>query len=314
MIDLSPRELAVRFTDENCCETPLAFPEAGQAARPDDAPEEVTEAGLPAPLHHDPDIASFLAAMRLELPPFWIHLPREQMLGYGGLDDEWVPMCGPLRVEALTRDGSGRNWSRRIRSLDRDGCLRRETIPEADIREKPRSVCAQLISAGLAIEGNRNDIIDLIRRWPVEARILSVSRPGWMAGSGAASAYLLPDGKLLPEDTQRGDPEQRQIEIFGQQSRDLVAQHGLVPFAQFRQLVVSDAAGPAFCLVEMAEPDHRHVFQPHHGGRQHPAMPGDQLAIVGHHAGHGPAELGHAGGDPRHLIGAVDLGIAGIGA
>ena len=42
--------------------------------------------------------------------------------------------------------------------------------------------------------------------------------------------------------------------------------------------------------------------------------PGDQFAIVGHHAGHGPAELRHAGSDLRHLVVAVHLGIAGIGA
>jgi len=42
-------------------------------------------------------------------------------------------------------------------------------------------------------------------------------------------------------------------------------------------------------------------------------MPGDQLAVPGHEAGDGPAELGHAGGDPRHLVGVMGLGIAGIG-
>jgi hypothetical protein len=41
-------------------------------------------------------------------------------------------------------------------------------------------------------------------------------------------------------------------------------------------------------------------------------MPGDQLTIIGHHAGDGPAELGHAGGDLRHLVRAVNLGIAGV--
>ena len=43
-------------------------------------------------------------------------------------------------------------------------------------------------------------------------------------------------------------------------------------------------------------------------------MPGDQLAIVGHHAGYGPAKLCHAGGDLGDLVRAVDLGIARIGA
>lgn len=76
------------------------------------------------------------------------------------------------------------------------------------------------------------------------------------------------------------------------------------------------AAAPytAFGLVEMAESDYRHVLPPQHGGRQHPAMPRDRLAIVGHHAGHSPAELRHAAGDLRDLVGAMDLGIEGIGA
>jgi len=43
-------------------------------------------------------------------------------------------------------------------------------------------------------------------------------------------------------------------------------------------------------------------------------MPGDQLSVVSHHAGHSPAELRHTGRDLGHLVGAMDLGIAGIGA
>jgi hypothetical protein len=104
-------------------------------------------------------------------------------------------------------------------------------------------------------------------------------------------------------------PQQRQVEILSQQPCDLVAQHRLVPVSHLRQLVVGDAVGPALRLVEMAEPDHRDLGQPEHGGRQHPAVPGDQLAVVGHHAGHGPAELRHAGGDLRDLVVAVHLGV-----
>ena len=177
--------------------------EAERAYLPDDVLEEMVAPELAAPLHHDPEIAAFLGTMRQELPLFWTLLPHGPMLGCGGINDEWVPMCGPLRVEALSRDSNGKNWSRRVRFLDRDGNLRRETISEADILDRPRSVCALLMSAGLAIEGNRINIIDLIRRWPVESRILSVSRPGWI--EGAEPAYLLPDGILLSAEPQRGE-------------------------------------------------------------------------------------------------------------
>ncbi|SDE95623.1 hypothetical protein SAMN05421538_11726 [Paracoccus isoporae] len=39
-------------------------------------------------------------------------------------------------------------------------------------------------------------------------------------------------------------------------------------------------------------------------------MPRDQFAIVGRHAGHGLAELRHAGSNLRHLVIAVHPGIA----
>jgi hypothetical protein len=42
-------------------------------------------------------------------------------------------------------------------------------------------------------------------------------------------------------------------------------------------------------------------------------MPSNQLAVVSHHAGHDPAELRHAGGDLRHLVVPMHLGVPGIG-
>ena len=107
--------------------------------------------------------------------------------------------------------------------------------------------------------------------------------------------------------------EEGEVEVFGQEPRDLVAQHGLVPFAEFRKLVVDDPVGPSLRLVEVAEPDHRYILQTQHGGGQHPAVAGNQFAIVCDHAGNGPAEFRHAGGDFRHLIRAVDLGVLRIG-
>ena len=59
--------------------------------------------------------------------------------------------------------------------------------------------------------------------------------------------------------------------------------------------------------------DHRRFGQPQLRGRQHATMPRDQLAVLGHKAGHRPAELGHAGGDLGDLIRAMGLGVAGIG-
>jgi hypothetical protein len=48
-------------------------------------------------------------------------------------------------------------------------------------------------------------------------------------------------------------------------------------------------------------------------GSQNAPVACDQLAVLGDEARHGPAELGHAGGDPGHLLGPVQLRVPGIG-
>ena len=57
----------------------------------------------------------------------------------------------------------------------------------------------------------------------------------------------------------------------------------------------------------MAQHNDRCLSQPKLRGGQHPAVAGDQLAVVRDQTGNHPAELGHAGGDLRDLIRAVQL-------
>ena len=71
--------------------------------------------------------------------------------------------------------------------------------------------------------------------------------------------------------------------------------------------------GPALRLGQMPQHDHRRLGQPELRGGQDAAMARDQFAVVGHEARHGPAELGHAGGDLGDLIRPVRLRVAGIG-
>jgi hypothetical protein len=63
----------------------------------------------------------------------------------------------------------------------------------------------------------------------------------------------------------------------------------------------------------MPEHDDRRLGQAELRRRQHPAMSGDQFPVLGHEAGHGPAELGHAGGELRNLIAAVYLRVLRVG-
>ena len=52
-----------------------------------------------------------------------------------------------------------------------------------------------------------------------------------------------------------GDPNKSEVEAFGQQRLQFLQEQGLVPLAKLGQIVVGDAVGPAFSLVEVAEPD-----------------------------------------------------------
>jgi hypothetical protein len=111
-----------------------------------------------------------------------------------------------------------------------------------------------------------------------------------------------------------GDADQPEVEVVGHQAAQFLQQQGFVPPAQFGQLVVGDAIGAALRLGQMAQNDHRRLGQTELRGGQDAPMPRDQLPVGRDEAGDGPAEFGHAGGDLRHLIGVVGLGIPGIGA
>ena len=109
------------------------------------------------------------------------------------------------------------------------------------------------------------------------------------------------------------EADQRQIVVVGQQVLQLGRQQRLVPGAEFRQLVVRDAIGPALRLGQMPEHDHRRFGQPQLRGGQHAPVARDQLAVLTDEAGHRPAELGHAGGDLRDLVGAMHLRVLRVG-
>ena len=96
--------------------------------------------------------------------------------------------------------------------------------------------------------------------------------PGFVMGStgasGMVSAVVVVDGRAVVGIVQQrvqlvlGDPNQPEVEILGHQPAQFLEQQRLVPPAQFGQLVVGDAIGPALRLGKMAQHDHRGLCQP----------------------------------------------------
>ncbi len=110
-----------------------------------------------------------------------------------------------------------------------------------------------------------------------------------------------------------GEADQRQVEILGQQVVQFGRQQRLVPSAEFGELVVRDAVRPSLRLGQMPEHDHRRLGEPELRRREHPAVARDQFAVLADEAGHGPTELGHAGGDLRDLVCAMRLRVLRVG-
>ena len=108
------------------------------------------------------------------------------------------------------------------------------------------------------------------------------------------------------------DPDQPNIKILGQQRPQFLQEQGIVPTAQFGQLVVGNPIRPALGFGQMPEHDHRNFGQPKMRRRQDTTVASDQLPIGPDQHRYRPAELGHAGGDLGHLVGVMGLGIAGV--
>lgn len=109
-----------------------------------------------------------------------------------------------------------------------------------------------------------------------------------------------------------GDPDKPEVEILGQQCLQFLQQQCLVSAAQLSQFVVGDAIRPALGFSQMTQHDDRGLGQAEVGGREDATVASDQFAIGRHQHRHGPAELGHARGDLRYLIGVMGLGVAGV--
>ena len=68
-----------------------------------------------------------------------------------------------------------------------------------------------------------------------------------------------------------------------------------------------EEVGPPLRFGQMPEHDHRRLGQPELRRGQHAPVACYQFAVLADEAGHGPAELGHAGGDLRDLVCAMHL-------
>lgn len=106
-------------------------------------------------------------------------------------DSVWKPVCSRLEVLADTRDGTGEQWGRLLRIIDRDGAAHEWAMPAAMLGGDGTAYREILLSLGLSLAGGsktKTRLHDYISQTKPTVRLRCVSRIGWHGG-----CYVLPD-------------------------------------------------------------------------------------------------------------------------
>ena len=117
----------------------------------------------------------------------------------GEIED--LHVCGPLIVAASARTPDGKNWSKRIRFLNRDGKLCTLLVSEAELTAGGKSVARRLAAEGLFVGASneaKKQLMLLLCAWNPRHRIFLADRLGW--ADDAHSAFILGSGQVI------GDP------------------------------------------------------------------------------------------------------------
>jgi uncharacterized protein (DUF927 family) len=116
--------------------------------------------------------------------------------GSGGDGKQWVYVCPPLKVLAVTRDERGVGFGRLAEFEDLDGRTRREMIGDRERSGSGDTLRARLADMGFELSTHpeaRRQFLELLRRWVPEKRARSVTQTGWTPEGGA---FVLPDRVL----------------------------------------------------------------------------------------------------------------------
>jgi putative DNA primase/helicase len=111
---------------------------------------------------------------------------------------EWIKVCSPIRVIALTRDRSGEGWGRLVEIIDRDGWKHYWSIPAELFAGDGVEVLRELLRLGLDLEprnSSRKAVIELLMQWRPERRATTANRLGW--ADETCSAFVLGDGRVI---------------------------------------------------------------------------------------------------------------------
>lgn len=152
---------------------------------------------------------AFLLAMERDLPTGYVWLPETGLIHRSNDESAPTPLCGPIRIMRLLRTPTSDQWSWHLAFLDRDGNLREEIAPIAEIKENPRRLAKTLSGCGFDLQVSAAKFQAFISAWVVESRGRIATRCGWLepAGNKASppTAYTLPNGVICSTPNETGN-------------------------------------------------------------------------------------------------------------
>ncbi|MCU7933234.1 MAG: DUF927 domain-containing protein [Candidatus Thiodiazotropha sp. (ex Codakia rugifera)] len=110
-------------------------------------------------------------------------------------------ICGPVWVDALTRDHNGSGWGMVVCWIDRDGRKRNQAISNHRLHETGGGLAMMLSLVGLMIvPGEERRVARYLGCFQPTNRVLCVSQVGWVETDNQL-VYVLPDRVISREET-----------------------------------------------------------------------------------------------------------------
>jgi putative DNA primase/helicase len=192
-----------------------------------------------------------------------------------GIDDrsgkpkEPLWLCDPLRILALTRDGTGHGWGRLLEWQDQDRRVHRWAVPARLLVGDGMELAAALADRGLTLANGRAraKLLDYLAQARPGQFARCVQRTGWAGRSFVLPDEVIGDAGGEPVVFQAPSPEGAKFAVAGTLAgwrREVAA--ACVGNTRLTFAVCVALAGPVLGLLD-AEPGGFHLFGPTSAGK-----------------------------------------------
>ncbi|MES9850924.1 MAG: DUF927 domain-containing protein [Candidatus Thiodiazotropha sp. L084R] len=158
-----------------------------------------------------------------------VTLPEGYLLTEEGVFEERksgvFKICGPVWVEALTRDHNGTGWGMVVYWIDRDGQKQSSAISNHLLHENGGGLAIMLSYGGLmVVPREERKVAHYLGSFEPVNRLLCVSQVGWVQ-SGDQLVYVRPDGVISQGETKEiiFQPEQHAPTVDTMKSKGSLA-------------------------------------------------------------------------------------------